>query len=217
LGVVYNDDTTDYSSYAFHYFNPFRLIKAPTNVKASFVIDDDTYHVKLQWDGKQPDNLSLKGYHIYSNGGVLDDVALVNSIGIITYNHYKYEIDDRGGNEYKFAVAAVAADGHRSTLSEVVSIQIPTLSVPNVIIWPIDQKKNIIMLQWNYSEDIFDLAGFRLYENDVLIADEKMLNKDARSWTSGALPKGDYAYVIEAVTKSNIRSRKSQPRRFKID
>ena len=55
------------------------------------------------------------------------------------------------------------------------------------------------------------MAGYRVYQNEKLLVNEKILTKDKHIWESKKLKKGSYQYNIYAITKSGLLSEISEP------
>lgn len=189
--------------------------KAPSGLSGKVSLEGETHFVNLSWD-KHTDP-SVVGYHLYTDGVMSGGLALEGSIGTIEASNYKYEIPQRFGANYRFAVSAVKEDGAESDIVDTLNIFVPSKSLPKVNIWPIDKQANVITLNWKYNHEIEDHAGFRLYQNGELIADESELTTDATQWKSPELDPGKYAYTIEAVSRSDVASEPSQARTFTIE
>lgn len=189
--------------------------KAPSGLTGKVSLEGETHFVNLSWD--QHSDPSVVGYHLYTDGVMSDGLALEGSIGTIEASSYKYEIPQRFGANYRFAVSAVTKDGTESDIIDTLNIFVPSKSLPKVNIRPINKQANVITLNWKYDHEIEDLEGFRLYQNGELIADESELTEDKTQWKSPALDPGKYSYKIEAVSRFDVASEPSQARTFTIE
>lgn len=66
-------------------------------------------------------------------------------------------------------------------------------------------------MHWDFT-DVSDLAGFRLYSNGTLIADEKQLVRGIRDYSfTGLAPATTYNFTVRAVSEKLIVSDASAP------
>ena len=191
------------------------VVTAPADLRGQVIDISGKKYIRLKWDAPI-EGYPAGGYQLYVDAFNSGEVARQSSLPPIRSTIYDYEVYNRFGKKYDFAVSAIDENGTESQLSKTISVYIPSKSLPTVNIWPIGQEDNVVTLNWKYSEDIDDLAGFRLYQNGELIKTEKDLPAEAREWKSSNLEPGNYTYVIQAVSKFDVESQKSQPRNFII-
>ena len=107
-------------------------------------------------------------------------------------------------------MAAVNANGKESLQTNTITVFAPSktiVPVNNTYLQIIDSKVKITWVY--YGESIPDLAGFRIYQNGELIANEAILTSTTKEWTSIALEKGKkYAFEIVALTTYGVVSEK---------
>ncbi|ELR73217.1 fibronectin domain protein [Fulvivirga imtechensis AK7] len=188
----------------------------PLDLQGEVSFSGEEVVVNLTWTKPAQNADHVREYLIYTSSPNQDRVVKEGSIEPVTTESYTYSVyRDRAAN-YSFAVSAVNEQNEESPLSGKVTITVPSKSLPFINIWPIAKDGNVITLNWKYDDDITDLAGFRLYQNGELIADEGALNASARQWISPQLDAGNYTYEIVAVSTSDVQSERSDPRKFEI-
>lgn len=187
----------------------------PSGLRGQVIREGGKSYIHLQWN-PIPVREKGVGYYLYTDGVLSDGLAWQASLGLLPQPEYKYEIFDERGKRYRFAVTAVADETFESLLSDTIEVSVPSTTLPRPDIWPISKEGQVITLNWRYTESIDDLAGFRLYQNGLLILDESRLDANTRQWTSPSLEAGRYIYEMEAVSRSGVRSKLSDPRNFNI-
>lgn len=231
---TYEDTTISQSGYYFyeleiesvagenHISSPLMVYKqlvrrpgSPIALRGSVVKNGDERLVYLAWQSPAGE-LDIAGYQLYIDGVMSNGLALDGSAGIIEETKYQFPVKAQYGKEYRFAISALNDDQVEGVLSDTLKIFVPSESLPNLNIWPISKQDFKLTLNWEYPDFIQDLEGFRLYQNGIMIADESILGKGARSWQSEELETGKYSYELQAVTRFDILSPKSKPRNFNI-
>ena len=188
----------------------------PLDLKAEVTSSGGETVVNLTWAKPTQNADHVREYYIYSSSPNQDRVVREASIDPVTVESYTYPVYRDRAAGYSFAVSAVNDQNEESPLSEKVTVTVPSKSLPFINIWPIAKEGNIVTLNWKYDTDIADLAGFRLYQNGELIANENELNASARQWVSPQLEAGNYTYEILAVSISEVQSERSEPRKLEI-
>ena len=140
-----------------------------------------------------------------------------NSLGKITSTFTEYTIHKNNSARYYFAVSCLNSNYEESPLSDKVDIVVPSKSLPFLDIWPLEQEGNKITLNWKYSEEIADLAGFQLFQNGVLIVDETILNRTSRQKIISDLESGKHSFEMIAISESGVKSKLSKPRTFIVE
>ena len=191
------------------YYDPQIPPPAPTGLRGEFEKDGSRQFVRLTWNAKSPDDQLTAGYQLHSNFPPDERLILEGNISLITGNSYRYEIFSAKSAVYLFAVSAVSARKAESGLSNVARIVTPSQKIPNTNIWPFSVSGNRITLNWEYDAPP-DLAGFRIFQDDVQVAGENQLGPSARQWVSPPLAFGAaYRFELQAVTSSGVTSKKS--------
>lgn len=198
------------------FYQPKQQLLPPTGLKGKLIENNGVYFINLAWDAKFMNDTITKGYVLYTNHGNKYFGREAN-LPLITDNYYTYKVDKQNGAKYDFAIAACDREKNLSSISDTTSILTPTTNLPHMNIWPVDKNQNRVTLNWRYPTNIADLAGYRVYMNTQLVADESVLDAEARTWISPELPAGKYTFRMEAVSLFNVTSNKSKPRYFTID
>ena len=123
---------------------------------------------------------------------------------------FKIVVDTHTGVNYLFAIALVDNNETATIITDTVKVAIPSISLPYLAIWPITTEGRKITINWKYKNNIADLAGFRVYMNNTLLANEQTVGKELRSWTTKELEPGKYTFQIEAITSFGVVSPRSQ-------
>ena len=189
---------------------------APQNLKAEIKKEGAILKITLRWDKPNTNADHVSEYYVYTSRPDNEKIVKDMTLGKITLEEVEYTIYKNASSIYHFAVSAVNANYEESPLSNKVNVVVPSKSLSFVNIWPVAQNNNKITLNWEYTNDFQDLAGFRLYENGAIVQTETALNKDARQWVSVTLDPGTYEYEIEAITTSGVTSKRSKPRKFTV-
>ncbi|UII20014.1 hypothetical protein [Fulvivirga ligni] len=198
------------------YYQEDKTPSAPQNLSAEIIQNGQKRFVRLNWNKPNKNLNHVSEYKLYSRSPWSDHLVQEGSIEIHTTT-YDYEVANKHAATYGFAVSALTEDYFESPLSDSISILVPSLDLPFVEIWPIAKENKVITLNWKYPDNIIDLAGFRLYQNGEIIADENQLGPEARQWVSSAMTSGKYSYQLEAVSESEVKSNLSKPRNFDIE
>jgi hypothetical protein len=196
------------------YIPKSRKPEKPMNLTYELERDGEDMMLKLFWGHKGQGPIN---FIIYTAKDSLSTVIKDDNYGEISQNSVLIPIYSSKASVFKVAVSALNESYQESDLSDPLVVLLPSTRLPNIDIWPIQVKNDKVSLAWKYPNDILDLAGFRLYQNDILVADEKALKPGARSWESKSMTAGSYEYFIEAVSKNGVVSKRSEGRRVKIN
>ncbi len=191
------------------FYDPYPQPSKPGILKAEPKIENGTARVALSWTEDKDLLSQIKGYQIRSDFGN-DDLASDQNIPLITDFSYNYEVQGVKGKKYLFSLFIVDKKDRSHAYSDTISVIIPSDYIPAVEFESIEVINNKIKLKWDYKEGIDDLAGFRLYRNGNLIADESVLTAEKREWLSVNLPSGKYSYTIQAVSIFGLKTRMSR-------
>ncbi len=189
------------------FYQPMIPPPVPTGLTGVYEKSGNQQIIHLRWDANT--GTATAGYQIYSNFPPDEDLLMEGNIPLITTNNYRYEITGSKSELYRFAISAVSESGAESSLSNIAEVTTASAKLPNTNIWPFSVNGNQITLNWEYDAPP-DLAGFRVFQDDVLVADENVLDKNQREWTSPPLEyNATYNFVLQAVTVNGVESRKS--------
>ncbi len=209
--AVYLDRTLVSGTEKLYSYFPMVEPPKPQNARISGAIENKKYLIRISWDPTLPGDSITHHYRLYSYDNQNKKFQLVADKLPLKPSSFTYTIPPSIGGNYKFYVAAVSKPGVESMRSDTVSIAAPSTEIPVPIIrklYPDDYKGAII--QWSYPA-IQDLAGFRLYRNDTVMANETVLKGDTREFTIGELPLGSTNFTLRAITDRGILSEPTQP------
>ncbi len=194
------------------------LTKKPENLKGEIIEKNGKQVIHLTWGDEPHDDIEELEYIIFTNG-FGTEMAYLGSIDI-RRNSYDHSAPNRFGQLYKFQVQAEYEKGYtfeQSPRSDTLEVYVPTKKLPELYTISSTKNENKVTLSWKYSDRIDDLAGFKIYDNENLIASEKEVPKEAREWTSEALAPGKHVFKVEAVTQYDVSSGPSRPRTYTIE
>lgn len=182
----------------------------PANLLGKYVAGNNQDFIELSWNASSIGNVIIDKYHVYmaspSDNELYDDA----SFPLVTGTSCKIKVGDYQRGQWKFAVVAITASGKESEQTNAITVFAPSKTVApvnNTYLQMIDSKAKIT---WVYfGESIPDLAGFNIYENGELVANESILTSTNKEWTSKALEKGKkYTFEIVALTTYGVVSEK---------
>jgi hypothetical protein len=178
----------------------------PQNTRVAGAIDGKKYSMKLNWDPIMNGDSLTHHYKVYMyDVENYRFIALADKLPLkpTTFTHV---IQPGIGSSYKFCVTGVSRTGVESVPGDTVTIQAPSLELPTPTITKYMPDVSKLSVQWQYPE-VPDLAGFRMYMDDVLVADEKVLRKNAHEFTNSDLkPGATNNYRLRAVTDRGVTS-----------
>jgi hypothetical protein len=183
----------------------------PEHPKGVWKKTDSKVIVQLSWDNKQPGDTLTESYQIYALNPVSNTFYLEMGIPPILTNHYDYDIQYSKASIYKFCISAISKYKTESVLSDTVSIMVPSQQLPYPIITDATLDSNKVNLRWKYP-DVWDLKGFRLFQNGNQVASEYELNRDIKEFKTPGLKWGAmYDFTVQAVSESGVVSDLSIP------
>ena len=185
----------------------------PQPIGVSVELEDG--NAVLRWEKDPFDEITMS-YVVYKNLLNSKEMSHLSYLPTITADSCVIPLGSSFGGIYRFAVRGVSEDLMRSELSDTVQVIVPTEKMPFVEIFPYKKDKNRVTLEWKYPDYVDDLAGFRLYQDGELIADEFTLDATKRVWLMKDLDLTKYTFTLEAVSTSGVLSKMSQERYFTI-
>lgn len=182
----------------------------PVNLVGKYLAGSDQDYIELNWNAAKSGDPGVEQYHVYmatpSDHELYDDA----SFPLVKGTSCKIKVDTYQRGKWKFAVAAVTATGKESEQTHTITVFAPSKTVApvnNTYLQITDSKAKITWVY--YGESIPDLAGFRMYQNGELLANESVLTSTSAEWTSKALEKGKkYTFEIVALTTYGVVSEK---------
>jgi hypothetical protein len=209
--AVYNDRTiVPGSDLLYHYF-PLREPPAPQNVRIRGVLEDKKYVMHISWDYPMRGDSVTDQHKVYLISPVSGKLSIVAENLPAKVNSYKHIIQNGVAAPYRFCVTAISRTAVESAVSDTVTIWAPSMDLPTPAINKISVENLSASIQWQYPE-ITDLRGFRLFQNQQLIATENELKKNIREFVTSKLEQGGaYDFTLRAVSENGVISNFSIP------
>lgn len=194
------------------------LTKKPENLKGEIMDKGGKQFIHLTWGDEPHERIERIEYLLYVSS-FTEELAEQASIDI-RKNSYEYPVFNRFGKLYKFQIQAIYEKEYsfeRSVRSDTLEIYVPTRKLREPYTISSTRNENKVTLSWKYTDGIDDLAGFKVYDNEKLIATEKEVSREAREWTSEALAPGKHVFKVVAVTRYDVSSGPSRPQTYTIE
>jgi len=179
---------------------------APKNFKVKFVSDKDGFSAKATWE--MPDKEEgVTSYRLFRNINAERKLYEDGSKALGVTNAYSWTLN-RNTPGHREGVFGIQPVGEKSKRGPRVTdtIFIPRLKAPYLTNIHVKLTPDAAaLLSWEYPH-MEDLIGFRIYINDKLVADEKAVPPNVRSWQVYDYPdRYDESYSlrfeVEAVFK----------------
>jgi hypothetical protein len=209
--AIYKDGTELPSYELLYYYLPtIKPLKA-MNVKTELVVKEHQTFAKLSWDPKAADDTLTDYYQVMVSNPVSGKFMLDAGIPPIKDNSYMYEIDYRHAAKYKFGIVPISKYLIQGEISDTAEVLSPSRELPYIRINSLTADSNKVSIRWDYP-DLWDIKGFRIYQNGNLVANELQVKKNARLFVTPGLRRGAiYDFSVQAVTEYGVESDKSMP------
>lgn len=194
-------------------------VPVPKGLQAKYVESDTANYIQLTWESRDAVDELTVGYNVLVNFPPEDRLVVLGAAGLVFKNEYYFKVQSTYSTKYRFAIMGVNnfPTVRRSTMSEIVEIITPSVSLPNIEIEELRLRGEQIVLKWSYPDNIADLKGFRVYANNELFVDEEEIDRNTHRLFFAFKEKQDYVFQISAVTNSGLESRLSQKRFINIE
>jgi hypothetical protein len=207
--AVYKDEIVTGSGEKIFYYFPVARPPKPTNVRGRWQKKEGKFFVNLDWDGRSAGDTLTAYYQLYASSPVNDVFYLQSGVPPIRSSHYSYELYYGESVRYRFAVAGVSKHGVESELSDTITVSAPSLRLPFPVLTHLTLDSNRVRIRWSFPK-IWDLKGFRIFQNGNMVASEYQIGKGTREFTTPPLKwKTYYRFTIQAVTDNGVESGKS--------
>jgi hypothetical protein len=209
--ALYIDGTEAPSYEMTYYYLPKIKPPRPQHVKAELIVQDKRSFAKLSWDEKAPGDTLTEYYIVFASNPVTGQFMQDIGLPKIKENSFMYELEYGQAAKYKFAIMAVSKYITHGDLSDTVVLQSPSAGLPYIKVSSLNADSNKVTIVWTYPE-IWDVKGFRIYQNGNMVANENQVNKSARQFTTPGLKWGaSYEFSVQAVTEYGVLSEISMP------
>ncbi|EDM29313.1 hypothetical protein LNTAR_23024 [Lentisphaera araneosa HTCC2155] len=162
----------------------------------------DDLQVNLQWDANESGTAYYRLFHDFRDRSNTGTMIEQGGIGNIYGNSYKLTFGSSLGREATIGLVPVSTSGDHGTMATI-KVFMPKLSVDFAKFLNVTKiDRNNLKIDWAYDDNVEDLNGFRLYLDDKIILDEKVLNKDLRSYSivlADSTEDKSYQYALSAV------------------
>ncbi len=188
-------------------FNYFPLIDPPRpqNVQAVVKTERRNVVVKVSWDRPMNGDSTTDRYSVWCVHHPGEKATLVAGNLTPSQNTCGYEVPQGVSTSLGFYVSASSRFSGES-ISDTAFVVTPSTFLPAPTLHAARVGDTAAMVQWDFT-DVSDLAGFRLYSNGTLIADEKQLGRSVREYTMPGLRENStYNFTVRAVSQRMIVS-----------
>ncbi len=209
--TLYKDRSVISGGERLYCYLPVTEPPSPENIKVKSVTNDKAVTLHFTWDPPVAGDSLTDYYKVYAYDTQNNKLALISSQEIRASN-FDYKLQHGLAGKRKFCITAVSKINAESPFSDTVFVETPSIELPSPTIKKVlPDNNNKATIEWQYP-DISDLKGFRLMQNGVVVADEKELRKNSRTFLTGKLDEGTpYEYVIIAVSQTGVASENSGP------
>ncbi len=194
-------------------YSYFQMIDPPKpqSTRVGGVVEGKKYNMKISWEPMMSGDSLTHHYKIYMFDNESNRfISIADKLPIKTTS-YTHVIQPSTGGTYKFCVTGVSRTNVESVPGDTVIIQVPSLDPPVPVTSKFMPEVSKVTIQWQYPE-VPDLAGFRVYIDGSLIADEKILKKSSREFTKTDLQPGTVnSFTVRAVSDRGVTSEPSAP------
>ncbi len=213
--AIYLDGTRLNSNEKILYYLPVIKAPKPQNLNVTWVMENKKLYADLSWNPKNAKDTLTDYYLIYASNPVNGKFMQAGGLPLYS-NSYRFEIMFDPASRYKFGVTAVSKYKFESEMSDTAIVMSPSKKLPYIQINTIIQDSNRVQFTWTYPE-IWDLKGFRVFQNGNMVASEFELNKDIRKFkTPGLKWNADYNFSVQAVSENGVVSEMSIPAGIRI-
>lgn len=201
--TIYKDRTSITGQPLLYSYLPMLEPVRPTNLTAKQTGDDRGGSIQIMWDEPmQGDSLTDK-YRIYlgdEQSGSFSPLQTTLSKNKHIYTHSVPA--GSSGIKFKFFVSSISKDGSESAPSDTIVVTLPKnlLKAPEFVAKAMPSRQ--VKVNWQYPK-VTELEGFRVYINNELVADEKILKANSREYISLAQAAGTKCTVTIMAIGAN--------------
>lgn len=209
--TAYNDKTISKSQERLFSYFPILEPPQPQGLKAVIQQKENKKQViNLSWNPPMLGDTVTYYYTVYVWDSLARKYEKLYTPKIQT-NKYDYEVKTQVATTYQFAISAVAGNESESIFSNPAVIKTLSTSLPMVFFSRIFADGKNTLMEWNDYPEIADLKGFRIYQNNILVADEFKLTARTHHFTVITPGEGNFSYTIKAVSITGVESTSPEP------
>ncbi len=202
--AVYNDKTLNPGIERLYSYFPILEPPRPQNTRVSLAMENKKLIANISWEPVMNGDSATHLYKVYLLGSASNAPDLLAEKLTLKQTSFRYSTPPGISALYRFFVIAVGRSGAESVPGDTVSVTAPSTELPAPSIGKTTIENGKVTIQWQFPE-ITDVVGFRLYNDATMIADEKVLKKNAREFTtSDLLPGSINNFTVRAITEKGI-------------
>jgi hypothetical protein len=210
--AVYNDKTIGTGVERIYSYFPMLEPPMPQNTQAVASFRNGQATVNISWDPPMNGDSATHHYKVYRIGKVNVAPEMLAEKLPLKSVAFQYPVPAGPIAVYEFYVVAVGRSGTESLPGDTVSVTAPSTELPAPVISTTTvTDSGRVNIKWQFPE-IGDLSGFRLFNDALLLADEKVLKATSRDFTTVSMPKGSLINLtIRAISDKGVLSNPSAP------
>lgn len=206
ITVLYKDGTEVKSADKLYYYFPIAKPPKPKGLTAKWNKKGKEFTIDLSWNPAAAGDTLTSYYQLYASDPVTKKIYLESGIPPIRETHYSYPLQYSGASEYRFCVAAMSKYNIEGIPSDTVTVGAPSVELPYPAMKELSLDSNKVIVKWEYP-DIWDVKGFRVYQNGNLVASEFEIKKGTKQFITPGLKWGaSYNFSVQAVTEYGVES-----------
>jgi len=206
VSVVYNDKTSVPGAERLYSYFPLIDPPKPQGTRVVMAVENKVNVARISWDPIINGDSTSHHYIVYAMVNGSNKAGVIADKIPLKQTNFSYPIPAGIGAVYKFYVVAAGRSGSNSIPGDTVAVNTPSTELPAPVISKAVAEGDKAAIQWQ-SAEIPDLAGFRIYDDATIVADEKVLNKASRDFVTGTLlPGTTHNYTIRAISEKGVLS-----------
>ncbi len=214
--AFYNDKTKMPGRERVYSYFPLTEPPAPQHTIIKGKVANDGFSINISWDSVMMGDGATNSYQIYQCTPSSDRFnELVNDLPKEATS-YRFSLKPGIGGTYKFYCVGKSKSGSVGIPGDTISVSVPSLKLPKPDISNVKQVDSSIVISWQYPE-VPDLAGFRLYNGNTLIADESEVKSHMRTFETKPLKQDQIvSLTLKATTVGGVLSGPSEPELYTV-
>lgn len=207
--TLYNDRSAIPGPDRVYSYFPMLEPPMPQNLHTDLLLPPDKAAIRITWDGPSAGDTLTSAYRIYATHGNEFSYSPIDAKLSAQATGWTFPLPIEKAATYRLFITAISRNGSESLSSDTLLVHVPSLALPQPRLSHSMDGHNV-EFAWQY-DPVADLAGFRLYAGDNLIADEHSLSPTTREYSIIPLPGAAQSYTIKAVSTGGLLSPASLP------